>query len=108
MTSHDARFNHIAAPRIWSRRSDLAMGFYPIRNCVSYRPTEPCIDYHDPDYVIYESWLDSLPSSDDATSKTQLVCRFNFVGSVTASGDGSIRGKGTMDLTTRRVQFIPD
>ena len=108
MTSHDVRFRHLGAPPIWWRRLDLAMGFFPIRNCVSYRPTEPCVNFRDPDPVIYESWFDSLPSLDPATSQTQLVCRFNFAGSATPSSDRSVRGKGTLDVKTRRVQFIPD
>jgi len=108
MTSHDVRFNHIPAPPIWRHRN-LAMGFYPIRNCVSYRPTEPCVDYRDPYSDIHEIWFGSLPSIESTTSKTQLVCRFTFFADrATAFSDGTVRGQGTLDVTTRRVQFIPD
>jgi len=49
------------------------MGFVPPLDCLSIR-SGPCIDHRDP--IQYELGFESLPSVDDATSETQLVCKF--------------------------------
>ena len=83
----------------------LERGFARPQNCLSIR-SGPCVDHHDP--VYYELAFDLLPSVDDATDETQLVCRFTFRGKARGLDLNEIRGKGTLNRTTGTVQFVPD
>jgi hypothetical protein len=64
------------------------------------------VRYHDP--IHYELAFDLLPSLDNATNELQLVCRFTFSAKERGFGLDEIRGKGELNRTTRRVQFVPD
>jgi hypothetical protein len=94
-----------SVPPIWWHRP-VALDTYPIQTCASVQPTKPCVGYRDPIY--YDPSFDGLPSIDDATNETQLVCRFSFAHRANGRDNNEVHGKGVLNLTTRQVQFIPE
>jgi hypothetical protein len=104
-TDRDIIWPENAMPRIWRHRH-LADGVYPTQTCASALPAARCVEHHDP--IRYDPSFAEVPSIDDATSETQLVCRFIFRSKARGLDLNEIHGKGTLNLTTRMFHFVPD